>query len=362
MCEAKHTIDCYHHLARHMDEAPIGAPLTAELVEILQSLFTPKQASLASSLPFKPTRLETLAQDLGPKLGISAGELGQTLEEMADQGLVYKSGGRYSLLPLVPGMAETQFMDGQTGKAKKDLAQLFDNYYEPGIGQAMISLPLPYSRVIPLGKTVENHQEILPYEKAAEVVKAASYTALTNCYCREQAEMLGKGCAHPKDVCLMFGPFARFSAEKGWAKEIGKEEALKTLDRAAEAGLIHVTDNVAKGANFLCNCCGCCCMFLKTLTKLKHPGAVAQAGFTAEVDRAQCTACGACLEACQVQAIRQEDDEPAMVDPDYCLGCGQWQAACFFDAIKLERRGKIIPPPDDFKKLAGLIMAGRQEN
>lgn len=360
MCEAKHTTESYEQLARHMDEAPIGAPYTADLVEILQSLFTPAEADLASRLPFKPTRLEELAREMGPKLGMVAGELGQTLEAMADRGLVFQSGDRFSLLPLVPGMAETQFMGGQTGEAKIDLAQLFENYYPSGIGQAMIDLPLPYSRVIPVGKTVENFQEILPYEQAAEVVKQASYTALTSCYCREQADLLGKGCKHPKDVCLMFGPFARFAVQKGWAEEINQEEALKTLDKASEAGLIHVTDNVAENPNFMCNCCGCCCMFLKTLTQLKHPGAVAPAGFMAEVDRAECTACGACVDACQVEAIRQEDDEPATVDPDYCLGCGQCKAACFFDAIKLERRDNIKPPPQSWPELAGRIKAGRQ--
>ena len=362
MCEAKHTTDSYEQLARHMDEAPIGAPYTAELVEILQDLFTPAEAELAARLPFKPTGLEELAQELGSELGMETSELGQTLEAMADRGLVYQSGRRFSLLPLVPGMAETQFMGGQTGEAKQRLARLFENYYKPGIGQAMIDLPLPYSRAIPVGKVVENHQEILPYELAAEVVKEASFRALTSCYCREQAELLGKGCTHPKEVCLLFGPFARFAVEKGWAREIDQDEALKTLDKAAEAGLIHVTDNVAKSANFMCNCCGCCCMFLKTLTQLKHPGAVAPAGFVAEVDRAECTACGACVEACQVEAIRQEDDEPAMVDPDYCLGCGQCEAACFFDAINLERRGKITPPPADWLELNRAIMAGRREN
>ncbi len=355
MCEAKHTTESYEQLARHMDQAPIGAPYTAELVEILQALFTTAEAELAARLPFKPAKLEKLAQDLG----MEAGKLGETLEALSDRGLVFKSGSRFSLLPLVPGMAETQFMDGQTGEAKQRLARLFENYYRPGIGQAMLGLPLPYSRVIPVGKVVENHQEILPYEQAAEVVKEASFRALTNCYCREQSELLGKGCGHPKDVCLLFGPFARFATDKGWAREISQEEALKTLDRAAEAGLIHVTDNVAQGANFMCNCCGCCCMFLKTLTQLKHPGAVAQAGFVAEVDRAECTACGACLEACQVEAIRQEDDEPAIVDPDICLGCGQCNAACFFDAINLERRGNSTPPPADWLQLTGQIMAGR---
>lgn len=362
MCEAKITTDSHEQLARHMNEAPMGAPHTPELVEILQALFSPAEAGLAARLPFKPTKLAELVENLGPTLGMDAGKLGETLAAFADRGLVYQNGDRFGLLPMVPGMAETQFMDGRTGEDKKRLARLFENYYRPGIGQAQLDLPLPYSRVIPLGRVVESRQEILPHEKAAEVVERASFRALTNCYCRTQAEMLGNGCGHPKDVCLMFGPFARFAVEKGWAREVSREEAHKALEKAAEAGLIHVTDNVAKGANFLCNCCGCCCMFLKTLTQLKHPGAVAPAGFVAEIDRAECTACGACVEACQVEAIRQEDDEPASVDPDICLGCGQCQGACFFGAVSMERRSKPSQPPGGWQDLAGQIMAGRNQN
>jgi electron transport complex protein RnfB len=356
MCGAKNTTESYEQLARHMDEAPIGAPLTTELVEILQTLFSPAEAGLAARLPFKPTGLEELAK----AAGMEKGELRRTLDALADRGLVYQSGDRYSLLPMVPGMSETQFMDGETGEDKKRLARLFENYYRPGIGQAQLDLPLPYSRVIPVGRVVESRQEILPHEMAAKVVKDASYRALTDCYCRTQAEMLGKGCGHPKDVCMMFGAFARFAVQKGWARELSQEEALKTLEKAAEAGLIHVTDNVAEGANFLCNCCGCCCMFLKTITQLKHPGAVAPAGFVAEIDRAECTACGSCVDACQVEAIRQEDDEPASVDPDICLGCGQCQGACFFGAISMERRGNPSQPPENWPELTGRIMEGRR--
>ncbi|KMY68582.1 hypothetical protein AAU61_02790 [Desulfocarbo indianensis] len=356
MCQAKNTMESHELLARHLDQAPLGAPLTTELVEIVGALFTAEEAELAAELPFKPAKLEKLAADLGRE----AGQLGRMLEKMADNGLVYQNGDRFGLLPLVPGMAETQFMDGRVSDEKRSLARLFENYYRPGIGQAMVSRPLPYSRVIALDRVVENRQGILPYEQAARVVEEASFRALTNCYCRQQTELLGRGCGHPKDVCLLFGPFARFAVEKGWAREVDREEALKTLERAARAGLIHVSDNLAQGANFLCNCCGCCCMFLRTITSLKAPGAVAPAGFLAEVDRAECTACGACLEACQVGAVRQEGDEPATVDPDVCLGCGQCQAACSFGAISMSRRGDLPAPPADWLELNRRLLEDRE--
>lgn len=358
MCEANNTIEAYEMLAAHMDEAPLGAPYTKELVDILAALFSPEEARIAARLPFKPVRLDELARELGREKE----ELAGILTGLADRGLLYQNKERFGLLPLVPGMAETQFMSGEASPHKRHLAQLFADYYRPGIGLALVSRELPYSRVIPVGRVVESRQEILPYEQAAEVVRAAGYRALTNCYCRQEAELLGHGCGHPKDVCLLFGPFARYVVQKGWAREVDEAEALEVLDRAEEAGLVHVTDNVAQGANFMCNCCGCCCLFLKTLTQLKSPGAVAPAGFVAEVDRAECTACGACAEACQVDAIRQQGDEPAVVDPDMCLGCGLCQGACHFGAMSMERRDKAEQPPADWRQLTGRLMAGRQKS
>ena len=43
--------EAYEALAKHLDEMPIGAPMSAELMEILRILFTPEEAELGSKLP-----------------------------------------------------------------------------------------------------------------------------------------------------------------------------------------------------------------------------------------------------------------------------------------------------------------------
>ena len=349
----------YQDLASHLDQAPLGAPDGPELIAILEALFSPAEAALAARLPFKPARIDRLAAEIGEE----PGPMGETLASLARRGLVYErvtpGGGYYCLLPVVPGMLELQFMGGEDSPAKRELARLFEDYYLPGTGPAMTGAGMPYGRVIPVGRVVDNRQEILPHEEAAQVVKDAVTVALGTCYCRQEAELIGQGCGHPKDVCMIFGPFAEFAARMGWARLVEKEEALNALDRAEKAGLVHVTDNVSSGANFMCNCCGCCCLFLKTLSKMRTPGAVAAAGFLAEVDRAECTACGACVEACQVDAIRQDDDEPAVVDPDFCVGCGQCQSACAFGAIEMNRRPTAHPPAASHPELTAAILRAR---
>lgn len=48
-----------------------------------------------------------------------------------------------------------------------------------------------------------------------------------------------------------------------------------------------------------------------------------------------CIKCGACAEACPVQAIT-EGDETYVIDADACLECGACADACPVDAPKAE--------------------------
>jgi NAD-dependent dihydropyrimidine dehydrogenase PreA subunit len=331
----------------------LPAPDAPQLLAVLQALYSDQEAELVAGLPFKPAPLTSLARQMGRDVQ----DLGAALASLADRGLVYerRAGDEvyYSMLPLVPGLAELQFMSGETSPAKTHLARLLDAYYPVGLGLALTQAGAPYSRVIPVGAAIRNQQEILPHEIAVDIVRQQRHIALATCYCRHEAELLGHGCVKPKDVCLTFGAFAEFAVAKGLCQPATQEQALAALERAANAGLVHVSDNVVKGANFLCNCCGCCCMFLRTITKLERPGAVAQAAYLARVDADQCIACGQCLEACQVKAFRPED-ETYSVDPGRCLGCGQCSLACPTGAITMDRR-KQNPPPSNFVHLMSAL-------
>jgi Pyruvate/2-oxoacid:ferredoxin oxidoreductase delta subunit len=330
---------------------------------LLRELFKPEEADIAAGLPFKPVRLEKLAE----KLGRDAKDLGQTLAELARRGLLYERvanhGRYYSLLPIAPGMAELQFMavgpdDDEDGL--KRLARLFDDYYRPGVGRSLTEAAVPYSRVIPIGRTVEGKQSILPFEQAEDVLRSQSVMALTDCYCRREASILGKACGAPLDVCMIFGPFAEYAMKKGLAKPLDLAGGIKTLERAEDAGLVHVTDNVASGSSFMCNCCGCCCVFLKTITQLKSPGSVAAASLMAEIDVGECTQCEACQDVCQVGAV-SVNDAPAVVNPELCLGCGLCERACAFDAVSMIPR-EIEPPAANFQALHERLARGRSQN
>ena len=52
------------------------------------------------------------------------------------------------------------------------------------------------------------------------------------------------------------------------------------------------------------------------------------------IDEEKCTACGACVEVCPVEALKLVDDK-AKVDPDVCIDCGTCVDECPVGAISL---------------------------
>lgn len=80
------TEDVYTKLALHLDEMPIGAPMSDELIKILSILFSPEEAELATGLPFMNPSLEQLSRITG----MPVGELEAMLDGMVSKGIVFR--------------------------------------------------------------------------------------------------------------------------------------------------------------------------------------------------------------------------------------------------------------------------------
>ena len=52
------------------------------------------------------------------------------------------------------------------------------------------------------------------------------------------------------------------------------------------------------------------------------------------IDKEKCTGCGACVDACPVDALKMVD-EKSVVDPETCIDCGTCVDECPVDAIEL---------------------------
>jgi ferredoxin len=325
----------YCTLAQRLDSLPNGFPPTPDGVELqlLAHLFTPEEAALAASLRLSFESAEQIATRLGgdPK------ELREQLKSMARRGLI--SAGRmedgigFKLLPFVVGIYEMQL-----NRLDAEMARLFEDYYRQSFGQVLGVQPSVH-RVIPIGESVRTGMEIRPFESAAEIVAAAGAWGVVDCICRKQKALIGEGCEHPLDVCLMLHRRAGAFDQASGVRVLTRDEALETLQRAARAGLVHSVSNTQEGSSYICNCCTCSCGILRGIAELGIANAVARSAFTNQVDEALCVSCEACVEYCQFGALTLLG--VAQVDELRCVGCGVCVPACPEEALGLVRRPEM---------------------
>jgi len=160
----------------------------------------------------------------------------------------------------------------------------------------------------------------------------------------------GPPSCHPVENCLTFAPVEGAFDHSETSRAITKEEALRILHEAEEAGLVHTVGNHRDRHFYICNCCTCSCGILRSVAEFGIPTAIAHSDFRAVVDADTCVGCGDCVERCMFGALSVPDDV-CQVDYVRCVGCGVCASACPTDALSLERRpdDQIPPVPADLK-------------
>jgi len=331
--------DVYARLARHLDDLPAGFPATASGVEqrILRRLFTPEEAELALKLSL----LEEEPRVIARRAGLPVDECVRRLEEMAHKGLIYRTQAegkpaRYMAIQFAIGIWEFQ-----VNRLDDGLVQDFDEYL-PDYASFDTWKKAPQLRTIPVGESVNAELTVLPYERAEEIVRRHDRLAVAPCICRREQRMVGHGCDKPLETCLVFGGAADFYLHNGLARAISQEEALDILKLADESGLVLQPGN-SKGASNICTCCGCCCGVLRTLKRHPAPASLVSSPFVAAADPATCQGCGVCLDRCQMDALRLEDDR-VVLNADRCIGCGLCVSTCPSGALQLARKPETAQP------------------
>ena len=216
----------------------------------------------------------------------------------------------------------------------------------------------PFARVIAVEQEIPASVEIHPYDRVSEYIASAEHIAVGACYCRHHAELVGRPCDKPKEVCMSFGPSALHVAERGFGRMVSKEEAMKILDLSEKAGLVHCSSNTGKYLDFICNCCGCHCGILRSIIN-SPPGSGAQSSFVVTVDEEECIACGDCIERCWMNALTLEGDTVRR-DADRCIGCGLCVSACPTGALTLQPREDAPVPPHTWRELNAQLISSRR--
>jgi len=320
-----------------------------EFYELVEALFTPEEAAVNNAMPKGTFSAKSIAQTMGRK----EEAVQDTLEDMADKGLCFsveKDGRRlYAASRFVPGIMEFQFMRGTGTEKDKNLARLIYAYKEAiDASRGPIELKYPNTRVLTVDEKIKTGNKIHTYQQVSEYIKQYDPISVSTCFCRHEAELIDENdsCGNPNEVCMQFGDGAKFIIERKLGRKVNKAEALKILKAASEAGLVHCTDNTQK-IDFLCNCCSCHCIILKTVLAQTKPGRILSSGFLPLFSKDLCIACETCVDICPVTALEAKVNEVPGIDLNRCIGCGVCAINCPEEAILMVERESGSEPPVD---------------
>jgi ferredoxin len=349
--------ESYRKLTERLNRFPQGAPPSDMLYQILQVLFSSEEAELLALLPIKPFTVKNAAE-IWKK---TEAETENILDKLADRGMlldvhVHRERA-FVMPPPMAGFFEFSMMRIGNQYDQKLLAELFHQY---------ISVEEDFIRALladgetQIGRTFVNEQalpqntvHVLDYERATEVINAASHIGIGACYCRHKMEHMGRACNAPMDVCMTFNSTARSLIKHGIARQIEAAECQDLLLKAKEHNLVQFGENVRDQVSFICNCCGCCCEAMLGAKRFAAMSPIATTNFIPEIDQSECNGCGRCAEVCPVEAMavvsaadpHRPKRRKAKLDESVCLGCGVCVRNCKKSALKLRARDtRVITP------------------
>nr|MDO8117524.1 4Fe-4S binding protein [Candidatus Sigynarchaeota archaeon] len=356
-------------------------PVTDTLMQILKYYLNDQEVSfIAKAFKLKPS--QTMEQLVKSSKGMTEPEIKNLCDGLAKKGFIFNQPSStgvmvYRLLPLVIiGAFEYTFMQPIPDNKKVELANLaklyeklmnelrdaiqgaYDNFLPIFQNQPAVDRTVPvYENVggseIPIEHVIEAvGEQIVIAKNVEDIIKKFDDIAVGNCFCRNYREMLGHKCKinAPKQNCFTFGKSARHVINQGFGKRVAKEEALKILKEAEDAGLVHKAfhnkSDIKEEENSICNCCPDCCDTFNLWKEGATP-LVNYSMYLAHVNADACTGCGTCESKCPVGAAVVGDNEKASINEKLCIGCGVCAHFCPEVAISLKEKPRTVflPPP-----------------
>jgi len=350
----------YERFIAWLDKAWWHLPVSEHLFPSIRAFFKPDEAELLTGFPLIPTELK----DLAALKGMAPNDLSARLDPLVKKGAVWRTEkdpcAFYHLNDAFFIFFRGPFYAIHPDQGAKAMASPLNRYVRDGLMDQLALAHTKPLRAIPINKTIEDPRRILAYEHVLGFVESEDFIPVSKCACRQRKRMdpEAAACKHPEEVCLHFRDLARYLVEIGLSRRITKEEAKRILQLAADAGLVHALSNRQEGADTICNCCKCSCVFFESYHVLKQGKSHDFSNFRVKINQPTCKACGLCVERCPVQALRLADStlaqnergQAATLDVDRCLGCGVCVHKCPTQSLILERREEIHHPPQDSRE------------
>jgi NAD-dependent dihydropyrimidine dehydrogenase PreA subunit len=195
-------------------------------------------------------------------------------------------------------------------------------------------------RVLPVEEVIRG-TKIIPYERVSQIIKKARRVAVQRCACRVRE----RRCSNPLETCISFDNLADYVISRDIGREISVEEALKIINDCEDHGLVHQTVN-SDTPDIICNCCSCCCSFLRSILYYGKKAASVKSRYLAVFDGDKCASCKdlLCVEKCNFGGITARNGSLS-IDPNMCWGCGLCARTCPKNAIRMKelRKPNHIP-------------------
>ena len=281
----------------------------------LAGVLTDEEAELAVKLGVRKPK--TLAEIV--KLsGLEEKKCEALLEEMSRKGLLEynwenpKHEKQYVLPMYVPGCAEFFNMNANILDSNPEMGTFFEHMSRLPLEKITPFVPEGGAgigmHVIPVEKAIEMENESVDLEHISHWLNKyeGKYTA-SPCSCRRSRLTHGEGCADdPEGWCIAVGDMADYVVEtQKDGRYIDKAEALEILKAAEDNGFVHQITNI-DGANkifAICNCNVNVCYALRTSQLFNTPN-MSRSAYVAKVEKANCVACGKCVEFCPAGAVK----------------------------------------------------------
>ena len=328
-----------------------------EFYALVEELFTPGEAEVNNAMTRKPAT----GAEIAKQMGRDEGQVTALLEGMADKGLcstfLVGKERHYQGVPFMPGIFEYQFLPGRVTERDKKIAELIHAYKQAYLSdKGAPKTTFPLTRVITVDRKIKAQNTIHTYDQVATYIDKYETVGVGTCFCRHAALLRGEDVhGMPMEVCFWFGRSAEFAVERLGSRKVKREEARAILDRAEEAGLLHMSRNTTEDIEFLCNCDRWHCDVVKQVLRHPNPGLIFNSGFQPRFDAGECAACETCVDRCPPEALKMGDDHVPTVDLDRCFGCGVCASGCPEGAVEMEARPGWPEPPKTVKDLVAAL-------